>query len=60
MSSHTSTQQALNGKLKKLTMKGKVLAFFAMMASVTIAHVASNKYIVLSQGTCAIHDNNCN
>jgi len=30
------------------------------MASALIAHVASNKYIVLSQGTCAIHDNKYN
>jgi len=37
-----------------------MLAFFAMTASVPLAHAVSIKYIVISQGTCTIHDNNSN
>jgi len=37
-----------------------LLAFLVMMASVPVAHVASNKYIILSQGTSTIHDKKCN
>jgi len=37
-----------------------MLAFFATMANALVAYVVSNKYIVISQGTCAIHNNNYN
>jgi len=37
-----------------------MLAIFTMMASEPIPYVASNKYIIFSKGTCAIHDNKCN
>jgi len=34
------------------------LAFLCLMTSALVSHVGSNKYIILSQGTCAIRDNN--
>jgi len=37
-----------------------LLAFFAFNGNAPITHVASHKYIVLSQGTCGIHDNKYN
>jgi len=37
-----------------------LLVFFSTMASAPVPNVTSNKYIILSQGTCSIHDNKCN
>jgi len=36
--------------------------FFTMIASVLVTNVVTNKYIILSQETCEVHDNkyNCN
>ena len=33
-----------------------LLVILAMMASALVTNITSNKYIVISQRTCAIHD----